>query len=61
MQDLQNLFDFGPQIHGYELAGAEPTLRQLVFNYYSTHFDEGKSLNHTQEYIEQFFKQYKGI
>ena len=61
MQDLQNLFDFGPQIPGYELAGAEPTLRQLVFEYYSTHFDEGKSLKHTQEYIEQFFKQYKEI
>ena len=42
MQNLQNLFDFGPQIPGYELSGAEPTLRQLVFKYYSTHFDEEK-------------------
>ena len=61
MQNLQNLFDFGPQIPGYELAGAEPTLRQLVFKYYSTHFDEEKSLDFAQEYIEQFFKQYKEI
>ena len=58
MQNLQNLFDFGPQIPGYELAGAEPTLRQLVFKYY---FDEEKSLEFAQEYIEQFFKQYKEI
>ena len=61
MQNLQNLFDLGPQIPGYKLAGAEPTLRQLVFKYYSTRFDEEKSLEFAQEYIEQFFKQYKEI
>ncbi len=58
---MQDFFDFGPQLPGYEHAGAEPTIKQLIYSYYRKHFSEQESEDSTKEYIEQFLKQYKEI
>lgn len=58
---MQDFFDFGPQLPAYERAGAEPTIKQLIYSYYRKHFSEEDSEYFTKEYIEQFIKQYKEI
>lgn len=55
---MNNLFTFQPQLPGYEHAGPEPCLRQLVWNYYADHFSPTESHQFTEQYFEQLEEQF---
>ena len=58
---MDDLFDIKPRLEGYERFGAEPELRELIFQYYKKYFTYDESLELMEKYIGQLIKQYKEI
>lgn len=57
--DIGELMNIQPQLPGYELAGAEPSLDRLIYLYYVDHFiPHDQAVNFTAQYIEQLCKQW---
>ena len=51
------MLDIHPELTGFEDYGPEPSLRELVYKYYATHFTHEESLGFTRQYFAELFQQ----
>ena len=54
----KDLFDFEPQIPGMGDDVPEASIRELIFEYFSSHEGNTRGRKHTEEYINQIIKQF---
>ena len=56
--DISELMNIQPQLPGYELAGAEPSIGHLIYLYYVKHFPHDQARDLSIQYTEQLRKQW---
>ena len=56
--DIGELVNIQPQLPGYELAGAEPSIGHLIYLYYVKYFPHDQAIDLSVQYTKQLCKQW---
>lgn len=52
--NVNKVFSYQPQFEEFVAAGPEPSLADVVFQYYNSHFDDDTAVRYTERYMACF-------